>query len=90
VKYDPETGEEGLFSEYVNAFLKIKLESSGYPNWVKTEADKKKYVNLIKEREGIILDQSAIKYNPGMRLISKLFLNSLCKLYVRVYMLLNF
>ena len=28
-----------LFTEYVNTFLKIKQEASGYPHWVKSDSD---------------------------------------------------
>jgi hypothetical protein len=38
-QYNPETGDGGLFVEYVNTFLKLKAEASGYPSWVKTPAD---------------------------------------------------
>jgi hypothetical protein len=30
-QYDRQTGEGGLFVEYVNTFLKLKAEASGYP-----------------------------------------------------------
>ena len=30
--YDPGTGESGLFVDYINTFLKLKAEASGYPN----------------------------------------------------------
>jgi len=30
-KYNPETGKGGLFADYINTFLKLKMEASGYP-----------------------------------------------------------
>jgi hypothetical protein len=33
-KYNPESGDGGVFVEYINTFLKLKTEASGYPNWV--------------------------------------------------------
>ena len=39
-KYDPKTGEGGLFAEYINTFLKIKQESSGWPSWCTDDAKK--------------------------------------------------
>ena len=30
-QYDPETKTGGLFSDYVNTFLKMKQEASGWP-----------------------------------------------------------
>jgi len=34
--FDPKTGQGGLSVEYINAFLKLKAEARGYPNWVRT------------------------------------------------------
>ena len=36
VKYDRQTREGGLLAGYVNTFLKLKAEASGYPSWVRT------------------------------------------------------
>jgi hypothetical protein len=30
-QFDPATGEGGLFVQYINTFLKLKAEASGYP-----------------------------------------------------------
>jgi hypothetical protein len=38
-QYNPETGEGGLFVQYVNTFLKLKAEVSGYPDWVQCPED---------------------------------------------------
>ena len=38
-QYDRATGEGGLFVEYINTFLKLKTEASGYPSWVLTPSD---------------------------------------------------
>ena len=35
-QYDAATGEGGLFVEYIDTFLKLKAEASGYPSWVRT------------------------------------------------------
>ena len=34
-QYDPQTVQGGLFVEYINTFLKLKAEASGYPEWVR-------------------------------------------------------
>ena len=34
-QYDVATGEGGLFVEYIDTFLKLKAEASGYPSWVR-------------------------------------------------------
>ena len=39
-KYNKSDKTGGFFTEYVNTFLRIKQESSDYPHWVETEADK--------------------------------------------------
>jgi hypothetical protein len=35
-QYNPHTGDDGLFLEYINMFLKLKPKASGYPSWVRT------------------------------------------------------
>lgn len=76
-QYDPITKQGGIFAEYINTFLKIKTESSGYPSWVKTDNDKKLFIESFYEREGVRLDTEAIKKNPGLRSLSKICLNSI-------------
>jgi len=64
-----------LFTDYVNFFLKLKQQASGYPAWVKSEDDKRLYVEQYKRQEGITLE--TVEKNPGMRAVAKLYLNSL-------------
>ena len=66
-----------LFKDYINYFLKLKTESSGFPRDVVTAEQKEKYVQDFKDKEGISLDISNIKKNPGMRTLAKLQLNNL-------------
>ena len=72
-----ENSSNDLFRDYVNYFLRIKQESSGYPDWVKTEEDQLKYIELYYQHEGIRLRREKIEYNPGLRAFAKLCLNSL-------------
>ena len=65
-----------LFSEYVNTFLKIKQESSGYPKDCVTEEQKQRYVDDYLAVDEIQLDREKIEHNPGLRALSKLMLNS--------------
>ena len=44
-QYHPETGEGGLFEDYINTFLKLKAEASGYPGWVHSPEDEDRYVD---------------------------------------------
>jgi hypothetical protein len=75
-QYDKSTKSGGLFTEYVNTFLKIKQQASGYPDWVKSEGDKNKYINQYLDREGIQLEKDKINVNSGLKALSKLLLNS--------------
>ena len=68
---------DNLFKEYVNFFLKIKQESSGYPLWVKNEEQKDEYIEKYQKKEGIKLEKEKIMKNAGLRALSKLYLNSL-------------
>ena len=69
-QYDRESGEEGIFAGYINTFLRIKQESSGYPDWCKTEQDTIKFKQDYFEAEGIRLEK--VEKNKGMRVIAKI------------------
>ena len=75
-QFDKETGENGLFAGYINMFLKLKQEASGWPDWVKTENDAVQYLVEYREKEGITLDRENIKQNTALRSIAKILLNS--------------
>ena len=68
---------EGLFRDYVNTWLKVKQEASGWPKDVNTEEAKMKYIHDYYEKEGIQLEYDQIKKNPGLRTLAKLMLNSM-------------
>ena len=76
IKYYEEI-QYDLFKGYVSSFLKIKQEASGFPDWVCNDKDKKQYIKEYNKNQGILLDINKIKYNPGLRAIAKLCLNSL-------------
>ena len=61
----------------IDTFAKIKLEASGYPKNCVTDEQKQWYVNDIFENQGIQLDPAKISYNPGLRALAKLMLNSI-------------
>ena len=70
----PET-QEGLFKAYVNKWLKLKQEASGWPEWVGDNEEKRaQYVQDYEEKEGIRLDYDNIKYNAGLRSLAKMML----------------
>ena len=67
---------DGLFNGYINYYLKMKVEASGYPKDVVSEEQKDAYIQRYFEREGVRLEKEKIEKNPGMRSIAKLMLNS--------------
>ena len=71
-----EESASGLFEDYVNAWLKIKTEASGWPAYCDTEERKREYIERFQAREGIELDYGKIKKNPGLKATAKLMLNS--------------
>ena len=75
-QYDPALPGSGLFTNFINTFLKIKQESSGWPSWCGDDAVKKaQYIENSLKHEGIQLDPENITYNPGLRSLAKLILN---------------
>ena len=74
--WDFEKGESGLFAEYVDAWLKIKTEASGWPVNCEMEEEKWDYIRRFEEREGIRLQYENVKKNAGLKATAKLMLNS--------------
>lgn len=72
-----DTTRTGLFSEYVNTFLKAKQECSGWPKPSMTDEDKDTYIRNYQLHEGISLERESIAKNPGMRATAKLVLVAL-------------
>ena len=63
-KYDPITGDGGLFAQYINTFMKIKMEASG-----------NKYIVRVRVHERITLRPDDISFNAGRRTVAKLLLH---------------
>ena len=76
IQYDHENKEGGLFSNYINTFLKYKQEASGPTDWIQTPDDTQKYIGQYFEKEGVRLDRDKIKKNKGLRALAKLILKS--------------
>jgi hypothetical protein len=76
-RYDPQTREGGLFAQYIDTFLKLKAEASGFPDWVQNADDEDRYVRDFNTSEGVALDKEAIRPNPAKRGLAKLCLNSM-------------
>jgi hypothetical protein len=64
-----------FFVEYINTFLKLKAEASGYPSWVQTPTDEDRYIRQCFGSEGIQLDKESIRLNASKRGLAKLYLN---------------
>ena len=73
--YDPIDAQGGLFTKYINAFLKIKQESSGLPDDINVE-NIEEYIEEYEKHEGIRMTKDNIRKNQGLRGVSKLALNS--------------
>ena len=58
-----------LFTGYIDTFLKIKQEASGWPSWCDTEAKRQQYIAEYEQKEGIkLFSGSGKKYKGSMRL----------------------
>jgi len=75
-QYDPVTKTGGLWAPFIDVWIKLKQEASGYPSWAKTDVDKSRYVEEYYRHEGIQLDPDKIERNEGLRSLSKLVVNS--------------
>uniref|UniRef100_A0A1I7ZPH1 DNA-directed DNA polymerase n=1 Tax=Steinernema glaseri TaxID=37863 RepID=A0A1I7ZPH1_9BILA len=71
-----ENWSSDLFSSYINEFLKVKQEASGWPPHVMSTEAKERYLRDCREGMGIELEPSKVEHNPGLRFIAKLMLNS--------------
>jgi len=49
IQYSRETDQGGLFVDYINTFLELKAEASGYPNWVQSPEDEERYIHSFRE-----------------------------------------
>ena len=70
--------QTGLFANYVNTWLKIKEEASGWPEYVGEEPTKQQqHIADYYAKEKIMLEQANIQKNPGLRTLAKMMLNSM-------------
>lgn len=83
-KYDPVNKKKGLWDKYIDYFLRLKTEASGWPPGVTTDQQKKDYIDYFKEHEGISLRPDKIKYNEVLRQLAKLWLNTLWVSYLKL------
>lgn len=50
---DKSDSSSGLLAEYINTFLKLKTEASGFPTWCTTADDEDQYISNFLDHEGI-------------------------------------
>lgn len=74
--YDRKSKSGGLFVDYINTFLKMKQEATGWPAECIDDESKQAYIKEYLLNEGITLDASKIEKNAGKRSLAKLMLNS--------------
>ncbi len=41
-----------MFASYIDKFMQLKQQASGYPSWVVTEQDQERYILEYEEKEG--------------------------------------
>jgi hypothetical protein len=76
-KYNPQIGDGGIFVYYINTFMKLKAEASGYTNWVQCPEDGDLYISEFHKNEGMQTDKDGIALNPAKPGLTKLCLNSM-------------
>lgn len=68
---------EGIFTKYMNTFIKMKAEASGFPFDCVTQAQKEKFIVDFYKENNLILRFENIENNPSKRALAKIMLNSL-------------
>jgi hypothetical protein len=73
-QYNPATGEEGLFSTFMNTYVKGKICAEGWPQGM----SRSEYLSELKRTMDLDVRENEVadKKNPGMRYIYKIILNS--------------
>ena len=75
-RYSREEEGSGLFTDYVNLFLKGKAEASGWPANDMTGEEKDRCIQDFFDSEGVRLEKDNVKFNSGHRATNNLLLNS--------------
>jgi hypothetical protein len=68
--------ETGLFQEYIDTFLKLKMEAGGWPEHCTTPESKAEHLQRVYDVEGIKLEPENIRRNKGNYKAWKLALNT--------------
>jgi len=65
-----------VFYDYIQTFMKVKYEASGWPAQCVDAASKKQFMDEVNQECGIMLEEDNMIKNSGLRYIAKLCLNS--------------
>ena len=65
--------QDWLFAEYIDTFLKIKTEASGWPVDCQTDLERERFLHDFREKEGIQLEKEKMAVNPGLRALKAVF-----------------
>ncbi|XP_055350099.1 uncharacterized protein LOC129596780 [Paramacrobiotus metropolitanus] len=65
-----------LYSHYISTFMTEKAAASGYPANCVSDEDKRNYLQLLYDRDGVVVDPGRVENNLTKRLLSKLMLNT--------------
>ena len=65
-----------LFKEYIERWVKLKQEASGFPHGIETEEQKDDFIKKYFEDTGIKLDKENTRPDPNLRNIAKIMMNS--------------
>ena len=68
---------ERVFTDYVRLLIRLKLESSGWPASMETDAQKNEFIAECYTRFQIELNKDNVALNSGLRQVVKLLLNLL-------------
>ena len=79
--YDQATSEGGLFTQYMNTFMKIRMEASGYSIGCSigctTPQEKTVFIERVCAHVGLYLSNDDIVYNAGRCTVANLCLNNI-------------
>jgi len=75
--YDPDIEGSGILAQYINTFLKVKQEASGWPSSCTDAEAKEAYIRRYQQHESIRLDKNKIEKNPILRAFGKVLCSSL-------------
>ena len=64
--YDPTSGDGGLFAKYMNTFMGLKMEASGYHTQCTSEEDKHDYIDRVRRYTSAIRDSVIHRHVEGL------------------------